>query len=470
MKRGDQRPIAVRDEGSLLVLCMVLVVVSILVVFPILEFGIGVTRANRVAKSRSVAAEAVKGGLRTALADPRSLYRACGSSTPSTPVALAGPGLTTSVSTTCAKVGESQATDSGRYGSATTMVGALVPAEAGRQYPGSGGNAVAAWYSNGNATLAPASNTIWLPPMPQRVVTERASTGFAMPSVFGACTVFFPGVYNDPITLTAAGMVFFASGIYTFTNTVTIEGEVDVVMGDGALQGCATDYEAATYALDAPSQHGISGLGATFILSGAGRLTIRAPLASGTARVRFNQRYVTESMLLSDSSAGVSLMSANGALDQHSAWVSLEKPGVLSVPTPTMLDSQQTSGLAPSTMVAQNPLPAGGALVDIDVTGAQAADIQISGYVVVPQGAVSIKAAAATKANKSVRLNGGATAAMFDVSVDRPGTFVLDIVNPIVQRTFKLVSTATAGTAVTSTAVVIVNQNGAYAIKSWTVQ
>jgi hypothetical protein len=47
---------------------------------------------------------------------------------------------------------------------------------------------------------------------------------------------------------------------------------------------------------------------------------------------------------------------------------------------------------------------------------------------------------------------------------------VLDIVNPIVQRTFKLVSTATAGTAVTSTAVVIVNQNGAYAIKAWTVQ
>jgi hypothetical protein len=383
---------------------------------------------------------------------------------------LAGPGLTTSVSTSCAKVGENQATDSGRYGSATTMVGALLPAEAGRKFPGSGGSAAAAWHSNGNATLAPASNTIWLPPMPERVLTERASTGFTMPPVFGACTVFFPGVYDDPITLTAPGMVFFASGIYTFTNTVTIAGEVDVVMGDGAMQGCATDYEAATYAVDAPSQHGISGLGATFVLSGAGRLTIQAPLASGTTRVRFNQRYVTESMLQSDSSAGVSLMSVNGTLDQHSDWVGMGVPGVLSVPKSTMQGNQEANGLAPSTVVAQNPLPVGGALVDIDVTGAQAADIQIAGYVVVPQGAVSIKAAAATKANKWVRFNGSATAAMFDVSADRPGTFVLDIVNPIVQRTFKVVSTTTAGTAVTSTAVVIVNQNGAYAIKSWTVQ
>jgi hypothetical protein len=121
-------------------------------------------------------------------------------------------------------------------------------------------------------------------------------------------------------------------------------------------------------------------------------------------------------------------------------------------------------------VIAQSPLPAGGALVDVDVTGAQAADIQIQGYVVVPQGAVSIRAAAATKTNKSVRFTAGATAAMFDLSADRPETFVLDIVNPVVQRTFKLVSTATGGTAVTSTAVVIVNQNGAYAIKSWTVQ
>ena len=469
MNRRDRRPAAERDEGSLLVLCMALVVVSVLVVIPIMEFGIGITRANRVAKSRSVAAEAVKGGLRTALADPKSLYRACGDSTPAAPIGLAGPGLTTSVSTTCAKVGEAQATDSGRYSSATTMVGAALPTEAGRKYSGSGGNTVDAWHAS--VTAIPTSAAIWLPSMPERVQSERTATGWTMATpTFGACTVFFPGTYNDPVSISGPGSVFFASGIYTFTNTVTIAGDVDVVVGDGALQGCANDFEAATYAVDAPSQHGISGLGATFVFSGTGRLAIQTPGAGGTLRVRFNQRYVPESAEVTDSSAGISLMSANGVLDAGAHWVDLEVAGALSVPKSVMQGSQQAGALAPSTLIAQNPLPGGRALVDVDVTGAQAADIQISGYVVVPQGAVSIKASAATKANKSVRFNGGATAAMFDLSTDRPGTFVLDIVNPIVQRTFKLVSTATAGTAVTSTAVVIVNQNGAYAIKSWTVQ
>ena len=468
MNRHGRRPETERDEGSLLVLCMVLVVVSVMVVIPIMEFGISVTRANRVAKSRSVAAEAVKGGLRTALADPKSLYRACGGTSPSTPLTLAGPGLSTSVATTCAKIGEAQATDSGRYASATTMMGAAVPAEAGRQYPGSGATAVDAWHAA--VTVTPANDAIWLPPMPERVQNARPATGWTMPTTFGACTVFFPGTYDDPVSISGPGSVYFASGIYTFADTVTIAGDVDVVVGDGAIQGCANDYEAATYAVDVPAQHGISGLGATFVFSGAGRLAIQTPLAGGTVRVRFNQRYVPEAAVATDSSAGISVMSANGALDPDANWVALEMPGVMSVPKSTMHGSQQAGGLAPSTVIAQSPLPAGGALVDVDVTGAQAADIQIQGYVVVPQGAVSIRAAAATKTNKSVRFTAGATAAMFDLSADRPETFVLDIVNPVVQRTFKLVSTATGGTAVTSTAVVIVNQNGAYAIKSWTVQ
>jgi hypothetical protein len=383
-------------------------------------------------------------------------------------MALAGPGLSTSVATTCAKIGEAQATDSGRYAAATTMVGAALPADAGRQYPGSGGTAVDAWHAN--ISVTPANDAIWVPAMPERVQTVRPASGWAMPATFGPCTVFFPGTYNEPVSLPASGSVFFASGIYTFTDSVTIAGDVDVVVGDGAIQGCANDYEAATYAVDVPAQHGISGLGATFVFSGAGRLAIQTPLASGTVQVRFNQRYVPETATATDSSAGISVMSVNGALDPDDNWVSLEMPGLMSVPKSVMHGSQQAGGLAPSTVVAQDPLPAGGALVDVDVTGVQAADIQIQGYVVVPQGAVSVKAAAATKTNKSVRFTAGATAAMFDMSADRPETFVLDIVNPIVQRTFKLVSTATAGTAVTSTAVVIVNQNGAYAIKSWTVQ
>jgi len=465
----SQQTPAPRDEGSLLVLCMVLIVVCSLVVIPIMEFGIGVSRANGVAKSRSVSTEAVKGGLRTVLANPKSLYRACGAATEASPVALAAPGLTVSVATTCATVGEAQATDSGRYATATTMAGAALPAEAGRSYPDSGAVDPAAWHSNGTATVAPTNAKIWLPPLPSRNQTVRAATGWQMPGVFGACTVFFPGTYTDPISLTGPGSVFFSSGIYSFTNTVTISGDVDVVVGDGAVQGCATDYEAATYAIDATPQHGIGGVGATFLFSESGRFVVQSPLASGTLRVRFNQRYVSATALATDSSTGISMMSVNGAVDGNNAWVDLVVPGVFSVPKST-LQGVQTNVLTPSTVVAQNPLPPGAAIVDLDLSGAQAGQVEVAGYVVVPQGAVSIATTAATKSNKAVRFNAGATAAMFALGADRPGNFVLDIVNPIVQKTFRIVSTATSGPPVTSTAVVIVNQNGAYAISSWTVQ
>lgn len=451
----------------MLVMCMVMIVVFSLVVIPIMEFGVTVSRANKVAKSRAVAAEATKGGLRTALADPKALYQVCGASSPASPVALAGPSLTTSVTTTCAKVGEANAIDSGRYATAATMVGAVLPVEAARPAPVP--HSATGWHAS--ASAIDASATIWLPPLPQYNQTSRPSAGWPMPQAFGTCTVFFPGTYSNPISLTGPGSVYFASGIYYFTNTVEIAGDVDVVVGDGAVSGCASDFEAATYAVGAPAEHGITGLGATFVFGGAGRMALRTPLAlgAGTLRVRFNQRYVPTTAQSTDSSAGVSIMTANGAL-VGTTWSDVVVTGVLAVPKSSMQGQASPVGMSPSTLVAQSPLPAGSAVVEADFAGAQQASLQIPGYVAVPQSALSIWTHAATKANKTVRFDAGATAAMFDLTADRPSTFVIDIVNPVVQRTFMVVSTAVSGVPVTSTAEVIVNQNGAYAISSWTVQ
>ncbi len=50
-------------------------------------------------------------------------------------------------------------------------------------------------------------------------------------------------------------------------------------------------------------------------------------------------------------------------------------------------------------------------------------------------------------------------------------TVPIGLVNPIIQRTFKIVSTTRpARPRVTSTAIVQINQNGAYAVNSWEVQ
>jgi hypothetical protein len=59
-------------------------------------------------------------------------------------------------------------------------------------------------------------------------------------------------------------------------------------------------------------------------------------------------------------------------------------------------------------------------------------------------------------------------AAKVNQTVDQPTTLSLGMVNRIVQKTFKLVSTTTSGTpSVTSVALVQVNDYGEFAVNSW---
>ena len=72
-------------------------------------------------------------------------------------------------------------------------------------------------------------------------------------------------------------------------------------------------------------------------------------------------------------------------------------------------------------------------------------------------------------------LTGGIVAAAFRVNDDRAVdgelTVPIGLVNPVVQRTFRITSTTSSGKPkVTSTAIVQINQNGAYTINSWVVQ
>ncbi|MGB7880366.1 MAG: hypothetical protein WBL31_16500, partial [Ilumatobacteraceae bacterium] len=72
----------------------------------------------------------------------------------------------------------------------------------------------------------------------------------------------------------------------------------------------------------------------------------------------------------------------------------------------------------------------------------------------------------------AVKISGGVLAAQFDGSDARaagPQTVPIGFLETIVQRKFRIVSTTDAGYE-TSTAIVQVNQNGAYAINSWEVQ
>jgi hypothetical protein len=69
---------------------------------------------------------------------------------------------------------------------------------------------------------------------------------------------------------------------------------------------------------------------------------------------------------------------------------------------------------------------------------------------------------------KDVEMVGGVLAALFTQTVDQPATVKVGLINRIVQKTFKMVSTTTSGLPqVTSVAIVQVNDYGEFAVNSW---
>src|SRR5512143_2015072 len=66
-----------RDRGSALILALVMIILGATVVLPTLNYTMTVTSVSRLAMIKTIGNEEVKGGLRTALADPAKLYQEC---------------------------------------------------------------------------------------------------------------------------------------------------------------------------------------------------------------------------------------------------------------------------------------------------------------------------------------------------------------------------------------------------------
>jgi hypothetical protein len=352
-RRGD------RDEGSALILALALIVLSSLVVLPVLNYAQAVSRQTRVLQSKNTRVEAVKGGLRTALADPVNLFKTCDAAGLTVPVALADPGLHTAVDTKCWKMVSTLAEDPNtiRYGLATTKAGALPPSgTVGTAMPGSGGMPVNAWVAETTTTAA--DDKMWLPQLPGRHLNIRSPIGYSMPAGYPSCLVYFPGTYVDPITIVGTTPVYFTSGIYYFERGVRFSGNARVVIGGGAEEGCANDQEAAFYAIDAPTVHNISGLGATFVFGAEGRLVVDTVTAGAGANVVFNKRYTSAADVTSSSSAGVSLISVNGEMSGGN-YVDLDRTDSMFVPRSMVAGTEPVpataQGYKPSTLVNGAP-------------------------------------------------------------------------------------------------------------------
>jgi hypothetical protein len=290
-----------------------------------------------------------------------------------------------------------------------------------------------------------------------------------MPSGFPACQVYFPGTYTDDVIITGSTPVYFTSGIYYFEKQFRVSGSANVVVGGGAVEGCTTDQEAAFYAVNAPATHNISGLGATFVFGNQGRLVVDTATAGTGPSLRFNYRYVATTDTSTGPSAGVSIITVNGNADRVNP---LDVPGVIYVPLslvgadpPTAAQAQEYK---PSVLIP--PAATQTPVVLLNFTTAMSARVEIPGYVAVPQGLVRITTTPGAEANKTVAISGGLLASSFDITGPPPASTVIGLTDPVVQQTFKIVSISSGLPKVTSIAIVQVNQNGAYAVNSWSVQ
>ncbi len=508
-----QQPESARDSGSTLIIALVMIMLCSFLILPVMSYSTSVARASRLANVKGGRLEAVKGGLRTAMADPVALYKKCGyqdAANPGAglyqPVTIAGPGLDIGVSTKCYMMDYAQSREGdsvGRYGAATIAVGATLPAEivsgGNHAYLASGQAPETLWQNDMSGTET--QDKIFVPDLPAHGLNKRANTGFAMPAGFNgfpACTVYFPGTYQDDLVITGSTPVFFASGIYYFEKTVRISGSATVVVGDGSTSGCASDQEAAFYAINAPTSHNITGLGATFVFGAAGRLLVDTDTAGPATSFVMNQRYVADNDVGTASSKGVSIMSVNGVLS-GATNTDLNLTGFLSVPRSMVGGDTRTEATSqeykPSTLVPTAPVvppvtttspastttttiaattttvppPVINAVFEVKLATTQTVTVSIPGYISLPQGTMKVNITAGSEANKTLSIAGGFLAAKLEVSGTLPGKVGFD--NPVVQQTFKIVSETTSGSPkVTSTAIVQVNQNGAYAINAWSVQ
>ncbi len=479
------------DEGAALIFALVIVILSALIVTPLIQYAMAVTRSSRTLVQKAEHVEAAKGGLRVALSDPARLYQVCDLAGLTVGVTLTSPHLNTGVSTTCFKLDETAAEDPNnlRYGIATVQAGSSIPSGAsGKPFAGSGASGETTWRSSASAVVA--ADTIWLPDLPEHGLNRRSAAGYTMPASFGSCTVYFPGTYTDPLTITGTAAVYFTSGIYYFEDQLRFSGDAHVVIGGGAVDGCVSDQEAAFYAIDAPATHNISGLGATFVFGDEGRLVVDDATAGSSLSVQFNQRYVEANDETTESSAGVSIMTVNGALS-GGTLTDLTITGSLSVPystvggepataqeylpstlVPTAVaapPAETTTTAAGTTTTVEAPAPVS-PVIEVTLTTSRPTTIAVPGYISVPQGRIAVTTSESAAPTASIGIIGGILAAAVDVPDPRPAALSFGLVNPVVQKTFKIVSTSEGSPEVVSTAIVQVNQNGAYAVNSWSVQ
>ena len=474
----DQR--GPRDEGMAIIFALVFVILGTALILPLLSYSRTVMKAANDQDRKIERVSATGGALRIVLAEPIKLYQLCGENAGLTvPQALAVPDLGVAVDVECYTINNATELSGSEIRTAMTVVsaGAVAPdGTVGDVYANSGASDPHLWWSD--TSTESEGGKIWLPYLPTHGLNHPASAGYMMPAWAGSCRVFFPGTYSDPITIADSVPTYFTSGVYYFEDTVTFGANAQVVVGNGAVEGCTSDSEAALYAINAPITVNISGVGGTFVLGAAGRLVVTDQGSANGPDVQFNARLVDPTDVGHAVSQGVSIISVNGAYLTSTTSIDLVEPGYLEVPksltetnpddTDPAVDSAGT-GYAVSSLVQTSTVDAT-PIVEANFTGGGDAIFFVPGYIAVPQGRVHVEVAAGAGSGKSIQLLGAVLAAKITRNGEMPALMEMGFVNRVVQKTFKIVAQTpdSLGTPkIVSVAIVQVNDFGEYAVNSW---
>ncbi len=375
---------AERDEGSVLIMALVMMVIGSMIVLSVLTYSITVMRANHVLTEKTQRLEAVKAGLRVSLSDPVDLYEYCANTGATVSEELASFDFNgVHVSSRCYTVGVAAAQDEDekRFGLVSTQVGQAIPEELSPANPDAAMPVYLptrytladptsdphAWVAD--STEASLTGFVWRPRLPTHTLNLRSPSGTAMQAGWDECRVYFPGTYLNEIVLD--GPTFFTSGIYYFENTITVVGGADVVVGDGATEGCVSSQDALFYAENVPGSHNVDGYGATWVFGDKARLVVtNDPDRDGSPggpvqpiSFTINRRYNSPGDYAAGPSSDVAIITVDGELDvtdpANPVGIDLDAPGRIFVPQSIVghddPSTPEVEGGSPATTKAYTP-------------------------------------------------------------------------------------------------------------------
>ncbi len=321
-----------------------------------------------------------------------------------------------------------------------------------------------------------------LPPLPPYT---RPSTNQA---TVGACKVYFPGQYNSPITL-GPGDHYFASGIYYFTDVVTLQSGASVVAGQGKFDGCTVDA-LAVYATDAPKAHSVTGRGATFVFGGAGRLI------SDNASLLMNKRVSDASTRGSEYTAFRSVNFRPAAAPPPAVPATVEIPDDLVMITDThdaanpkctasvagqpclqAARDYTSQASADSAVKSYTPSTLGvnDTIISITQTGGNSSSnrFDVDGYTFVPNSRVLFNGG--NNADYRTNIDGGIVASSlelrYNLAPSNASNWFLGVRETNLEQRFNFYANVDAGNGqrTVSRATLQVDESGNYAINGWTV-